>query len=169
MLKMRAAPLVLAGSLATACGGGSGDGGGGPSQPVLTVARAPSSGDGQTATVATELPEPLMVIVRRDGNPEAGVNVQWSSTGGSVAPASAATDASGLAATTWTLGNSAGAQTAAATVSGATGSPVSFMATATAGAASALAISSGNNQSAAVNTQLPNPLVVKVTDGFGNG
>src|SRR5262249_47024669 len=50
---------------------------------------------------------------------------------GSVDPASAPTGADGISSATWTLGSVVGAQSAQATVSGATGSPVTFSATAT--------------------------------------
>jgi hypothetical protein len=45
---------------------------------------------------------------------------------------------------------------------------VSFNATATAGAATTIALTSGNSQSAAISTALTNPFVVTVTDAGGN-
>ncbi|HEY0970140.1 MAG TPA: plastocyanin/azurin family copper-binding protein [Gemmatimonadales bacterium] len=122
--------------LGLACGGGS-DASGPPDGPTLTVAKASPSGDAQSAAVSTQLPQPLRVLVRRDGTPAAGVAVAWSVTagGGSVAPASSGTDADGIASTLWTLGAAAGGQGVRATVQGASGSPVSFTATATGGGA----------------------------------
>jgi plastocyanin len=79
------------------------------------------------------------------------------------------TDASGLATGTWTLGHTAGAQAANATVSGASGSPVAFSATGTAGPATAMAIHAGNNQTGAAGSSFATPLQVSITDQFGNG
>ena len=98
---------------------------------TITIAKAPtSSGDRQTGAPGHALPNQLRVLVTIDGEPQENVTVTWSTTGGSVAPTSVATDAEGISATTWTLGPTAGAQTAQATLEGATGSPVSFSATA---------------------------------------
>jgi hypothetical protein len=77
------------------------------------------------------LAEPLSVRVTDGaGNPVAGVTVTWSVTagGGSVAPGSSATDANGVASTSWTLGAGAGEQTVTATIP--TGATVIFRATA---------------------------------------
>ena len=79
------------------------------------------------------------------------------------------TDASGHASAQWVLGGKSGAQTVSATIAGLQSSPTTtFTATATAGAATTIAMSSGDNQSAATGTALPAPLVVVVTDQFGN-
>ncbi len=79
---------------------------------------------------ARRWPNPLRVIVSNDGVPESGATVTWAtSNGGALTPATSTTDASGVAVTVWTLGAGGGAQTATASVSGASGSPVSFTAT----------------------------------------
>jgi plastocyanin len=150
-----------------ACSGGSG----GTPPPVLTVARAPVSGNGQTGTVGLPLTDPIRVLVLRDGQPEAGATVTWSSagTGASLAPPSGVTDAQGLAESAWTLPHGAGVATASAAVAGASGSPVSFTATALPGSATQLTLKSGNNQSGEVSTLLPLPLKVRAVDQFGNG
>jgi len=111
------------------------------------------------------------VLVTVDGAAQQGRTVAWAAagTGASVNPASSTTGSDGIATTSWTLGQSAGMQSATASLSGATGSPVSFTATATPGVATALAISSGNNQSGTPNSTLADPLKVKVGDQFGNG
>jgi plastocyanin len=97
--------------------------------------------------------------------------VTWSTTapGGSLEPTTSATDASGLASVNWTLGTVSGSQTAQAALSGATGSPVIFTATAAPAAAAELEKLSGDNQRGVVGTQLAKPLVAKVSDQFGNG
>ncbi len=163
--------LAACAFLVAACGGGDGGGGGGPSPSTVTVGRGPASGNNQSGTVGQPLSQPIQVIVRRDGGAEAGTQVTWATqaTAGTLNPVSSTTDAAGLASSSWTLGTTAGAQTATATVSGATGSPVSFMATAATAAASSLAMASGNNQSGQTGDALASPLVVRVIDPFGNG
>ena len=95
-----------------------------------------NSGNNQTARVNTALPTPLSVIVRdANGNAVAGVTVQFAVvTGhGGVSAASAVSDANGVASTNWTLGSSVGTQTVSASVTGLTGSPLTFSATARSG------------------------------------
>jgi len=140
------------------------------SQPTIQKA-ATASGDSQTGTVGTTLSAPLRVVVTLDGAPQQGINVTWAAagTGASVAPATSTTGSDGIATTSWTLGRTAGAQAATASAAGATGSPVSFTASATAGPATQLSVSSGDNQSSTPNSTLGNPLQVKVDDQFGNG
>jgi plastocyanin len=113
------------------CGSG-GDQGPGPS-PLVVGKTSSQSGDQQTGPVGVALANALRVIVTRDGAPQAGVSVTWSAAQGSVDPGTVSTGGDGISATTWTLGSVAGALTAQAAVSGATGSPVTFNATATAG------------------------------------
>lgn len=119
--------MVVAG-----CGGGDGGSGPPPDADQLAVQVAPTaSGEGQTGTVGQALEDQLRVLVTRDGEPEQAAAVNWSTpNGGSFTPATSATDANGIGATTWTLGPADGGQTAVATVSGADGSPVTFTATA---------------------------------------
>jgi alpha-tubulin suppressor-like RCC1 family protein len=79
---------------------------------TVTIARI--SGDAQTSRLGTPLilAQPLVVEVRlADGQPLQGAVVSWTpSSGGSVAPASSTTDASGRASTSWTLGSVLGTQ-----------------------------------------------------------
>ncbi len=161
----RAGAVMLAGAVLAACGGG--DGGNG-NNPVTTIAK--TSGDAQTATVATALPTALAVTVTEDGAVKVGATVTWSTVAGSgtVAPTSAVTNGSGVATTVWTLGTVAGAQTAQATLAGAGGSPVSFTATGTAGAATTFAKISGDGQSASPSSVF-DALLVEIADQFGNG
>jgi plastocyanin len=58
------------------------------------------------------------------------VTVTWATGNGGTLTPGGTTDASGVATATWTLGAGGGAQTATASLSGATGSPVTFAATA---------------------------------------
>ena len=92
-----------------------------------------NAGDGQSATVGTAVAASPAVIVRdRFDNPVPGVEVTFAVTsgGGTVTPATpVTTDANGIAAaTSWTLGTAAGANTLTATAGTLVGSPVSFTA-----------------------------------------
>jgi hypothetical protein len=91
-----------------------------------------AAGNNQSANAGSALPSPVSVRVRATDNlPMAGVGVAFAAgNGGSVAQAAVVTDVNGIAATTWTLGTAAGAQSLTATVAGLTGSPVTFTATA---------------------------------------
>lgn len=158
-----------------ACGGGDSGTNNPPPPPPpppspVALAQAAPSGDAQTGTVATALASPIRVAATRNGQAAAGVTVTWSTsgTGASVSPSTSVTNAQGLASTTWTLAQNAGPKNATATVTGATGSPVLFTATATAGAAATIALAGGNAQSGTVNTPLTTPLGVRVSDQYGN-
>lgn len=161
-------PFLPAAVLVLLAGCSDGDGGGNPPDPDLVVAKAAPSGDAQSGTVNQELAEPLRVLVTLDGAPEPGRTVNWTALHGNVDPASAVTDASGIASTTWTLGTTAGAQAARATLAGASGSPVTFGATGTAGAAATLLKVGGDDQGGAINAAAGAPIVVRVNDQFGN-
>ncbi|MEZ4412098.1 MAG: Ig-like domain-containing protein [Gemmatimonadales bacterium] len=149
--------------------------------PVAFVASATApptqmalvSGDGQTGTAGQALAQPFVVVVEDAANaPVAGVVVNWQVTagGGSVAAATAVTDAAGEASMTLTVGTAAGTgnQTVTAAVAGLTNSPITFTASVVAGAASKIALSSGNAQTAVVGTALSNPLAVLVSDQYDN-
>ena len=157
-----AAVMVLAG-----CGGEE-NGPNGPGPDPLVLAKAPApNGDGQTGVVTAPLADALRVTVTRGGEPEVGVQVNWTSSGtGSVAGGTS--DADGIATAIWTMPELAGAATATASVSGATGSPVMFTATATAAAAASLELAAGNNQIGDVDVALPTALQVRAEDQFGN-
>src|SRR5574341_1526177 len=129
------------------------------------------SGNNQADTVGRALPQQLSVRVSDPfNNPVSGRTVTWTaaSGGGTLSSPTTSTDAQGQAFVSWTLGPAAGAQTAAATVSGLSGSPVLFTAQAAAGAATQLVFVSGNNQTGTVNQALGAPLVVTARDAFGN-
>ncbi|MEP6688123.1 MAG: Ig-like domain-containing protein [Gemmatimonadales bacterium] len=102
-----------------------------------------AAGDAQSATVATAVPVPPAVLVRdANANPLAGIPVTFRVTagGGRLTGATPVTGADGIATVGgWTLGQKAGANTVAATLSGldVSGSPVTFGATATPGAVDA--------------------------------
>jgi alpha-tubulin suppressor-like RCC1 family protein/uncharacterized protein YjdB len=79
------------------------------------------SGDTQSGAAGTALSNALVVkAMDANGNPVAGVSVTWQVTGGggSISPTIATTDTAGLARGTWTLGTTAGANTATASAAG---------------------------------------------------
>ena len=127
-------------------------------------------GEDQSAPVNAQLPQPLVVEVDDAfGNPIAGVVVAWTiEGGGGVSEASTTTGSDGRTAVTRTLGGAAGIQRTLASVEGLVGSPVAFVHTATAGAASGVTIVSGNGQIGPVSTELPQPLTVQVRDAGSN-
>lgn len=172
MLQHSRMPLWFAvASLVSGCGGDGGSDAGTPPPTTAIAKPASNSGDAQSGPVGQPLTNPLQVLVTETGSPAAGVTVAWSAaTGsGSLAPASAVTDANGIATSSWTLGTVSGAQTAQATLTGAAGSPVSFTATGSPGPAAALSNAGGDQQLGDINAQLALPLMAKVQDEFGNG
>ncbi|MBR8841185.1 MAG: DUF4082 domain-containing protein, partial [Stigonema ocellatum SAG 48.90 = DSM 106950] len=114
------------------------------------------SGDNQTGSVGTALPNRLVVQVNNSaGTPQSGVTVNFAVTGGggSVSPTSAQTNASGQASTVLTLGTTAGASnTVSATISG--GGSVIFSATANPAATNAIYLE--NQKAGTRNWQITN-------------
>jgi hypothetical protein len=102
--------------VAVACGGGGSE----PSGPAGPSAVDIISGNGQVQLVGTPLSTPLVVKVTKNGTVATGVTVTFAVTSGAatVSPASAVTDAAGLARTQATLGSSPGPVTITASVSG---------------------------------------------------
>ena len=163
----------MLGAVAALAGGCGGGGDSQPSPSPLAVAKAPAeSGDLQTGAAGQALTDPLRIIVTRDGVPEAGATVTWSTSDGSLNPVSGTTDADGFGSSTWTLGPDAGTQTAQAAVAGATGSPVTFSATATGSeppppplVLAKAPSGSGDLQTGPAGEALPNDLRIVVTRG----
>ena len=123
----------------------------------------------QTGTVGQPLGSPLQVLVTDAlGNPVSGATVSWSPDpgDGSAGPTTSATNGSGIASTSWTLGSSPGSQSLDASVGGA--GSVTFSANAQAGAPANIVIQSGNNQTGTVGQTLSSPLQVLVTDSENN-
>jgi hypothetical protein len=102
-------------------------------------------GSGQTAEAGKSVPLPIVVRVSAsDGIGVSGFPVSFSAAnGGSVAPATVLTDASGAASSVWTLGSTPGPQSATASAAGVAASPVTFSATATPKAAVRLSFAPG--------------------------
>ena len=126
-----------------------------------------TAGAGQSATAGSALASLIEVhATDRFGNSATDATITFAaSDGGSFAPASATTDAAGRAASRWTLGGTAGTQTA--TMSSGSVSATAT-ATATTGSAALITIVSGNAQPGIAGDPLANPLVVRVTDANSN-
>ena len=136
-----------------------------PSVAVVSLLNAPPS----TAVVGTRLTTPLSwTLTDAASLPVADAPVVISaSPGGSVEPVSAS-DASGIVQLpSWTLSQTAGSQYVDLQVAGAEVSRVTVEGLPDAPAG--LQKTSGDGQSAPVNDDLPEPLVVRVVDQYGNG
>ena len=131
-----------------------------------------NAGNSQSATAGTAVTTAPSVIVKdANGNPVSGVSVTFAvaTGGGSITGAAPTTNASGVATIgSWTLGTTAGSNTLTATSAGLTGSPVTFTATGTVGAAEQIAVNAGNNQTVTVGTAVPTQPSVIVKDVNGN-
>jgi hypothetical protein len=127
------------------------------------------SGGGQTALIGAVLTDSVVLEVRAaDGLPATGVSVQLMASSGSVSPDSLGVDATGRVAFEWTLGLAAGPQATSATVVEFPTVQGTVTATATPTPATDLTIVSGDDETGAVASVLPNPLVVLATDIDGN-
>jgi VCBS repeat-containing protein len=157
-------------ALALACGG---DGVVLPNES-MPAAITKVSGDSQSAPAGVALGQPIVVRVADALNrPVEGQVVTFTvgAGGGQITPATATTGPDGTASAAWTLGGAAGQQQVRATVTG-DGIPdgllVNFSATAVSGAGANIVLVSGDNQTAAVRSALPDSLVVRVTDALDN-
>ena len=144
-----------------------------PLAPTVVTSLDVVSGTGQTARVNGQLSRPLIFVAKnQQGGGVANVTLNFSvnPTTGTVNPTSATTDSSGRAQTVLTLGDAAGVYTVIATTFGVT-QPAAITAIATAAprapAGTTVEIVSGNGQTAQVNQQLTNPLIVVVRDENG--
>ncbi len=127
------------------------------------------SGYGQTSAAGATLPSPIVIkVVDAYGNAVTGASVQMAdgNVGGSFSPNPATTASTGKASITYTAPTAAQTVQVTATV---TGAPIlTFKEYIIAATASSQSITSGNNQTAPAGTTLPLPLVVTVTDQYGN-
>jgi PKD repeat protein len=134
--------------------------------------------NGQSSSVNTPLPDSIKFLVTDTQNrPVPGATVSFvleesgAGAGAVVDPASSTTNSSGEVSTSLTLGTQVGivkGQAAVQVPEGSTPVSANFTAQALSSTASTLTLVSGNGQSASVGAELPAPLVVKVTDSFGN-
>ncbi|MEO8201696.1 MAG: hypothetical protein ABI679_14300 [Gemmatimonadota bacterium] len=158
---------LMFGGMATACGGG-GDNGGNPNpSPNVIEKTASNSGEAQVGTVGSVLANPFCVRVSKDGASVVDAPVTWATVGGSMSPTSAPSTFDGSSCSTLTLSQTSGAYTASASLTGASGTPVVFHATANPGAPTQLQEAGGDGATAQINTSLP--VTARVADQFGNG
>lgn len=138
--------------------------------PGAPVNIAITGGNGQSATVNTAVATaPAVRISDQFNNPLSGVTVTFAVTGGggSGTALTPVTNASGIATVgSWTMGTVAGNNTMSATATGP--GTTNFSATGTAGAATQIAISQGNGQTATVNTAVATQPRALVRDQFNN-
>lgn len=135
-----------------------------------------TKGDGQSGRVGAALADSLVVrVADSQGRPVSGVPVAFAFTSdgsdATVAPDTATTGAGGLAAFQLVLGTRVGKASAEVRVTTAGGdrtlsAPVSF--TAVSADANELRAVAGDSQAAPAGAALGQPLVVEVTDAFGN-
>lgn len=125
------------------------------------------SGAGQRAVQGSTLPDTVVVrVLDAGGAPLAGAAVTFEpGGGGSASPPAAQTDADGRAATSWTLGPSAGSQSLAARVADGPSAEVSATALTPAEAADSIVLLWGESRRAAPGHTLP--VVVRVVDEAG--
>lgn len=147
-----------------------GCGGGGDITPPATTVVAKTSGDAQDGIVGQPLAKAIQVLVTESNAPLPGATVTWlpEISDGVFTPASAPTDANGLASTLWTLGPHQGTQIATVRVTGSSTAVVKFTATAVHDVPVTLAKVTGDNQSATVNSPLHH-VEAMVADQFANG
>jgi galactose oxidase-like protein/Big-like domain-containing protein len=143
-----------------------------PIGPTVATDIESVSGNGQTGRVGSVLPNPLTVSVTDEsGNAVPGQSVSWvAQGGGSVSAATVRTGSDGRASVQRTLGPDAGEQTTTASVSGLTGSPVTFVATATEGPPTGGIVITTNPPTAALTGEVFDPAAqpaVRVTDAAG--
>ncbi len=138
-----------------------------PSVATTLTANSATSLTGIAGTAA--MPPPSVIVKDQNDSPMGGVTVTLTvaSGGGSVSSPTVTTDASGVATVgSWTLGPIPGINVLNATSGNLAG--VAFTATSSAGAATSLEKSSGDNQSASASSPVPIPPAVIVKDALGN-
>lgn len=131
-------------------------------------------GDDQSGAPGTMLRDSIVVrVTDSDGAPLPGQLVEFLTTepGAAITPQTATTGPNGIAGARWVLGTTSGTQRVIARVVGdgvPDGIEATFEASVRSADAARIEVASGNDQAGAVGTALPNPLVVLVTDQFGN-
>ncbi len=134
------------------------------------------TGNGQSKPIATSLDTVFVVRVADElQNPVPGVLVEFSidsipigATGQKLTVLNALTDNEGQASALLTLGSKVGAYVVGVSTQSLSGTTVRFTARATSAAAAAVLMTSGNDQTGGILTQLLAPFVVSVVDIGGN-
>jgi hypothetical protein len=159
-------PTVILSVLAISCGGdGSGPPGTGPAATITAVAGAANEGQ-----AGTQLSTPLTVKVsdaNGNGVPGKVVNFTIPTGGGTLSATTDTTDAAGLAAVNWTLGQALGAGRVEARTQGVL-VPAIFNVTIRSGPAAAMQRVSNAPGASAGGFELSDSVAIRVTDQFGN-
>jgi hypothetical protein len=136
-------------------------------EPGPAVAVRPVSGDRQTGSVGQPLPQAIVLrATDLHGNPVAGAVLKLLSAGGRSADSELSTDSTGRTKVVWTLGRTAGLQRLRARLQG-DSAETEVTAVARPGKAVKLAFVNPP-ESGKAGRALPKPLVVQVTDSYGN-
>jgi hypothetical protein len=130
-------------------------------------------GDNQTGVAGAPLDDSLVVkVTDQRGQALAEQRVAFTvapeTPEAGVSPEEARTDSEGIARARWVVGATSGTQSVVARVVGVDGLEVTFEATVGPAGARRIEAVSGEGQTAPVGTALAAPLVVRVTDQFGN-
>lgn len=136
---------------------------------VATTLIATTGTSGQIGAVGAVTAQPISVYVTdQNSNPMSGALVTWTVTSGKgmVDSATSTTNEIGDAVTHWTLGDTVGANSLQATLAG--GTSITITATGVAGPPVSIVKISGDSQTVASGGTSSQPLVVKLTDQFGN-
>jgi hypothetical protein len=133
---------------------------------------SPVSGGNQTGAAGTTLPVAITVQATNpySGAAYAGVSVTFSDggKGGTFAPPTATTNSSGQASTNYTLPKTFKTSSITITATSAGYASGKFVETIVAGAPTTFSLVSGGSQSGTVGTTLAAPIVLKLTDTYGN-
>jgi hypothetical protein len=136
-------------------------------EPGSPAAVSSVSGDRQTGSVAQPLPQAIVLrATDLHGNPVAGAVLRLLPAAGRSADSELTTDSTGRAKVIWTLGRTAGLQRLTARLQGDT-AETEITAVARPGKAVKLAFVNPP-ETAKAGRALPKPLVVQVTDSYGN-
>lgn len=140
----------------------------GEAVPLVATSIELVSGGDQAAIIETALAFPVVVMIKdQNGDAFEGASLAFTTSDGSVSPATAITNAEGNAETTWILGATVGGQTLTASLGeesitiDATGEPIPLVAT-------SIELVSGGDQAAFVENALALPIVVIVKDQNGD-
>ena len=161
--------LTLATALATVVGACSKDSSSSTAPTQQLMITADPSTNAQIATVGTAVAKPVEVhVMNQDGEVVQGTVVTWTviSHAGTIDSATTTTDASGTARVAWTLDTIA--RTDSLTASIQSGTSVTITATGTAGPPTNAAKFGGDAQTVASGS-VSAPIMLKVTDQYGNG
>ena len=141
--------------------------------PVAGNTRVAALRDNLSGQAGAELVDSAAIrVTDSTGRVLQDVPVRWTVLdGGTITATGARTDSLGIASARWTLAKKTGSQRLRAQVGGASGlgiAPVTINASALAGAAAGIVVTSGEGQRAAAGSDLPKAIVLKVIDENGS-